>query len=125
MGAIRKDHSAMMICRKLGRGPLPNLRTGILLFLSIGMALAGCGGGGGGSSGSSTTAHGCTPSVTSGYAAVATSGYVDGSGDGAGGASGRGGSSDGAGAGGGLGVYVNALITVQRADGTGLGSALT
>ena len=117
----------MMICRKLGRRPFPNLRTGILLFLflSIGMALAGCGGGGGGSSGSgSVTAQGCRPSVTSGYAAVATSGYVDGSGDGAGGG-GRGGSSDGAGAGGGLGVYFNALITVQRADGTGVGSALT
>jgi len=117
----------MMICRKLGRRPFPNLRTGILLFLflSIGMALAGCGGGGGGSSGSgSVTAQGCRPSVTSGYAAVATSGYVDGSGDGAGGG-GRGGSSDGAGAGGGLGVYFNALITVQRADGSGVGSALT
>jgi hypothetical protein len=115
----------MMICRKLGRRPFPNLRTGILLFLflSIGMALAGCGGGGGGSS-SPTRAQGCTPSVTSGYAAVATSGYVDGSGDGAGGG-GRGGSSDGAGAGGGLGAYFNALITVQRANGTVVGSALT
>ena len=92
--------------------------------------LAGCGGGGGGGGGGSgggpVTAQGCRPSVTSGYAAVATSGYVDGSGDasGAGGSSGRG-SSSGAGAGGGLGVYVNALITVQRADGTQVGSAQT
>src|SRR6267154_5279058 len=114
MDAIRKDHPAMMNFRKLVGRPLPNLRTGILLFLSIGMALAGCGGGGGGgSSGSgSPTPQGCTPSVTSGYAAVATSGYVDGSGDAAGGGGGRGGSGDGAGAGGGLGTYVNALITV-------------
>src|SRR5258708_2147027 len=125
MGAIRKDHPVMMICRKPGRRPFPNLWTGILLCLSVGLTLAGCGGGKGGGSGSvSPTGQGCAPSVTSGYAAVATSGYVDGSGDGAGGG-GRGGSSDGAGAGGGRGAYFNALITVQRADGTGLGSALT
>jgi hypothetical protein len=119
---------AMTICAKLDCRPIPSLRTGILLCLSVGMTLAGCGGGGGGGGGgaSSATAQGCTPSVTSSYAPVATSGYVDGSGDGsgAGGSSGRGGSS-GAGAGGGLGVYVNALITVQRADGTVVGSAQT
>jgi hypothetical protein len=119
---------AMTICAKLARRPIPSLRTGILLCLSVGMTLAGCGGGGGGGpgGGGSQTAQGCRPSVTSGYAAVATSGYVDGSGDasGAAGGSGRGGSS-GAGAGGGLGVYVNALVTVQRADGTEVGSAVT
>jgi hypothetical protein len=113
----------MMSCRKFSRRPLLNLRTSVLFCLSIGIGLAGCGGGGGGGGGGgSQTAQGCTPSVTSGYAPVATGGYVDGSGDGGGG--GRGGS-NGAGAGGGLGVYSNALITVQRADGTGLGSALT
>jgi hypothetical protein len=119
---------AMTICAKLDCRPIPSLRTGILLCLSVGMTLAACGGGGGGGGGgaSSATAQGCTPSVTTSYAPVATSGYVDGSGDGsgAGGSSGRGGSS-GAGAGGGLGVYVNALITVQRADGTVVGSAQT
>ena len=115
----------MMICRKPDRRLLLNLRTTVLFCLSIGMTLAGCGGGGGGGGGGgSSTAQSCTPSVTSGYAAVATSSYVDGSGDASGAGGGRGGSS-GAGAGGGLGVYVNALITVQRADGTQLGSALT
>jgi hypothetical protein len=123
--AIRKGHLAMMICRKLPRRAFPNLWSGVLLSLSIGATLAGCGGGGGGGgSGGSSTTQGCTPSVISGYAPVATSGYVDGSGDGTG-SGGRGGSSNGVGAGGGLGVYSNALVTVQRADGTGLGSALT
>jgi hypothetical protein len=116
----------MMICRKLGRRPLLNLRTNVVFCLSIGMTLAGCGGGGGGGgSGDPATAQSCRPSVISGYGPVATSGYVDGSGDASGAGSGRGGAGQGAGAGGGLGVYSNALITVQRADGTQVGSALT
>src|SRR5258705_5222216 len=77
MGAIRKGHSAMMNFRKLGRRLFPNLRTGILLCLSVGMALAGCGGGGGGSSGSgSGTTPRFTPSVSPRLSAGATGGHV-------------------------------------------------
>ncbi|MBV8210404.1 MAG: hypothetical protein JO133_10120 [Burkholderiaceae bacterium] len=94
-------------------------------LLAATVMLAGCGGGGGGGGQSPTGAQSCTPSVISSYAPIVTSGYVDGSGDGTGGVGGRGGSSSGVGAGGGLGVYSNALVSVQRADGTQLGSALT
>ena len=93
--------------------------------------LVACGGGGGGGTpggGGRAVALG----VSSGYEGVTVSSgidYSDGSGDGSpsgdGGASAGGGDGEGAGAGAGLGTFRNAKVTVERADRTVVGSALT
>jgi 6-phosphogluconolactonase (cycloisomerase 2 family) len=92
--------------------------------------LVACGGGGGG--GASPEVRAFALGVSSGYQPVTDSGgtfYDNGSGDGSGGdggaGGGGGGESGGAGAGAGLGAFVNAVVTVERADGTRVGSAVT
>ena len=84
--------------------------------------LVACGGGGGGAPGVSHPIE-----VRSGYDPVTNSGglsYTDGNFS-TGGSGGGGGTGGSAGAGGGLGAFRNALVTVVRADGTAVGSALT
>ncbi len=93
--------------------------------------LAACGGGGGGG-GAAPEVRAFALGVSSGYKGVTDSAgliYNDGSGDGSGGdgggGGGGGGESGGAGAGAGLGTFVNAVVTVERADGTVVGTAVT
>ena len=115
------DFAAKTVTMSRSRSKLAYMGSLVLVIAAVGM-LQSCGGGGGGGSSSTATAL----SVTSGYAPVTASAgltYGDGAGDGSGGAAG--GDGGGAGAGGDGGVFVNAIVTVARADGTVVGSAAT
>src|SRR5258706_674402 len=105
--------------------PRASLLSAIRLASLSCVFLSTCGGGGS----SPPPGPSCTLGVSMGYAPITTSVlagdppiYNDGGGDGSAGAGGDGG---GAGAGGGLGAFKRALVRVERADRTVVGSDLT